>query len=219
MGLVTKKFDEKNYRILLDKRWSLENLNDFTRLYMQNYAFLYCLENNQNNKRAPTLLSDLDDYKLRDGLTYVNVYALFNRHIPNHERPKVRAISYASPGYLELILNYEVAIQIAVGIGVFLKGLTTTAETYNKLHNIYLELGRKRKEKQNHLLKLEEEQIKNVQKLNESLAKGLGYQSLADMYAKVGSEEEVSKLLMAHYRRMKWMSTFVKEGKVKFPEK
>ena len=47
MGLVTKKFDEKKYRILLDKRWSLENLNDFTRLYMQNYAFLYCLENNQ----------------------------------------------------------------------------------------------------------------------------------------------------------------------------
>ena len=213
------KFDEKNYRVLLDKRWSLENLNEFTRLYMQNYAFLFCLEDNITNKRAPTLLADLNDYKLRDGLTYVNVYALFNRHIPAQEKPKVRAISYASPGFIELILNYEVAIQIAAGIYTFLKGIVSTAETYNKLHSIFIDLDHRRKERQNNLLKLDAEQISTVLDFNDKLAIGLGFQSLADMYDKVGSEEEVAKLLMAHYRRMKAMSKFVKDGKVKFPEK
>jgi len=217
--VLNNKYDEKNYRVLLDKRWSLEDFNKFSRLYLQNYAFLYCMENNENNIRAPTLFSDLNDYKLRDGLSYVNVYSLFKRNIPSQFHPKVRAISYASPGFIELILDYEVAIQVAVGIGVLLKGLASTAETYNKLHDIYLDLARKRKEKENHFLKLESAKIKEVQKLNEQLAKGLGFLSLSDMYEKVGNEEEVAKLLMAHYRRMKVLSTFVEKGKLKFPEK
>lgn len=215
--MMIEKYDSDNYRVLLDKRWSLENLNDFSRLYLQNYAFLYCLENNKNNLRAVTLASELNEYKLRDGLTYVNIYSLFVRHVPDKERPKVRAISYASPGFIELILNYEIAIKIALSIAAFIKGLTATAETYNKLHNIYLELGRKRKEKQNNLLKLDAENIKYTRKLNNELAKGLGFDSLEDMYKKIGDEEEVSKLLMAHYRRMKAMSKFVIEGKLKFP--
>ena len=213
------KYDDKNYRVLLDKRWSLEDFNKFSRLYLQNYSFIYCLEKNHDNYRASTLISDLNDYKLRDGLTYVNVYNLFYRHIPKHSHPKVRAISYASPGYIELILDYEVAIQVAVGIGIFLKGLVTTAETYNKLHDIYLDLARKRKEKENHLLKLGSEKVKIVMELNEKLAEGLGYTSLQDMYDKVGNEEEVAKLLMAHYRRMKGLATFVEKGKLIFPEK
>ncbi|QNY17315.1 hypothetical protein IC765_18510 [Acinetobacter seifertii] len=215
--MIIEKYDSDNYRVLLDKRWSLENLNDFSRLYLQNYAFLYCLENNKDNLRAVTLAPELNEYKLRDGLTYVNIYSLFVRHVPNKERPTVRAISYASPGFIELILNYEIAIKIALSIAAFIKGLTATAETYNKLHNIYLELGRKRKEKQNSLLKLDAENIKHTRKLNEELAKGLGFDSLEDMYKKIGDEQEVSKLLMAHYRRMKAMSKFVIEGKLKFP--
>ncbi|MDY6525279.1 hypothetical protein SKM52_12195 [Acinetobacter faecalis] len=215
--MILKKYDAENYRVLLDERWTLENLNDFTRLYMQNYAFLYCLENNINNLRAAALFNELNEYKLRDGLTYVNIYSLFIKHIPSKERPKVRAISYASPGFIELILNYEVAINIALSIAAFIKGLTATAETYNKLHSIFIELGRKRKEKQNHLLKLDVETIKHVRKLNEELAKGLGFNSLKDMYDNFGDEEEVSKLLLAHYRRMKGMSKLVKEGKIKFP--
>lgn len=32
------------YKILLDKDWSLEKFTVFTRLYFQNYSFIYCLE-------------------------------------------------------------------------------------------------------------------------------------------------------------------------------
>ncbi|TCB49244.1 hypothetical protein E0H80_13115 [Acinetobacter sp. ANC 4779] len=215
---MDKKYDEENYRVLLDKRWSLEDLNEFSRLYMQNYAFLYSLETSLGNTQTSNLTINLNDHKLRDGLTYVNIYTLFKRNVPYKDHPKIRAISYASPGFIELILNYEVAIQLAVGMGIFLKGLASTAETYNKLHDIYLELGRKRKEKQNHLLKLEAEKVKYAHQLTENLAEGLGFQSLADMYEKIGNEEEVAKLLMAHYRRMKWLSTFVEKGKVKLPK-
>ena len=146
--MINSKYDEKNYRVLLDKRWSLENLNEFTRLYMQNYAFLFCLEHNVANLRASTLFKDLEDFKLRDGLTYVNIYSLFNRHIPQKEKPTIRAITYASPGFIELILNYEVAIKIAASIYTFLKGVSATAETYNKLHEIFINLDKRRKEKE-----------------------------------------------------------------------
>jgi hypothetical protein len=32
--MMVEKYDADNYRVLLDKRWSLENLNDFSRLYL-----------------------------------------------------------------------------------------------------------------------------------------------------------------------------------------
>ena len=36
--------EELSYKILLDKDWSLEEFTVFTRLYFQNYSFIYCLE-------------------------------------------------------------------------------------------------------------------------------------------------------------------------------
>lgn len=211
------KFDDANYRILLDKRWSLADLNNFSRLYMQNYAFIYCLEDVVEVVASVGFDHAISEYKLRDGLSYVNIYHIFNRYIPEQNKPIIRAISYASPGFIELILNYEVAVKIAESVTVFLGCFNESYSAYKNLKEIFRNLELRRKEKRNSLLKIEREEIKEVRKLNEELAKGLGYSSLPELYEKVEDPEEVSKLLMAHYRRMKAMSQFVKSGKADFP--
>jgi len=114
-------------------------------------------------------------------------------------------------------LNYEVAKKIAESITLFLALFNESYSAYKHLKEIYSNLGKRRKEKHDSSLKLAAKEVREVKRLNEELAKSLGYSNLADLYQKVGDPEEVSKLLMAHYRRMQAMSQFVQENKADFP--
>ncbi|MDP1519378.1 hypothetical protein Q8A57_00165 [Porticoccus litoralis] len=212
---------EKNrtYRILLDGEWTLEDLTNFSRVYFQNYSFLYCLETEAVGVAASRIESVLNQSELRDGLSYVNIYDRFRSSVPKQDRPAIKSIQYASPGWIDLALNPEAAVQFAKVMGTFLASIAGTAATYKKLHDIYLDLGRKRKKQRNELLKLEAEEAIIVQKLNNELAKGLGFESLPELDKHTRDTEETSKLLLAHYRRMKKTAEFIKKGKAKFPEK
>lgn len=56
-----------------------------------------------------------------------------------------------------------------------------------------------------------------AQKLSNELAKGLGFQSIQKLDEHTKDIEESSKLLMAHYRRVKKIAKFVESGKASFP--
>lgn len=206
------------YRILLDGKWSLEDLTNFSRVYFQNYSFLYCLDTDAVGGAVDRIQSVLETYELRDGLTYVNIYEIFRSNVSNADRPTIKSIQYNSPGWIDLALNPDVAVQFAKVIGIYLGSIVTVAATYKKLHNIYIHLNRQRKKFRNESLKLDREMLVEAQKLNKELAKGLGFKSLADLDSHTKDTEETSKLLMAHFRRMKKTAEFVKSGKVKFPE-
>ena len=208
----------RTYRILLDGSWSLEDLTNFSRVYFQNYSFLYCIETEAVGVAASRIEMVLEQTELRDGLSYVNIYDKFRSFIPRQDRPVIESIQYASPGWMDLALNPEAAVQFAKVMSIFLGSIGSTALTYKKLHDIYLDLGRKRKKKRNDSLKLDAEEVTVAQKLNNELAKGLGFESLSSLDEYTKDTEVSSKLLLAHYRRMKKTAEFVKRGKVEFPE-
>lgn len=208
-----------SYKILLDKNWSLEEFTIFTRLYFQNYSFIYCLEDLDKSTKNYKLENVLKDYKLRSGLSYVNIYAIFRDEINKNERPNVKSIKYASPGWIELYLNIDVAVEVAKAMTIFLTSTASVVVAYRHLYKIFIDLHRLRKEKRNASLKLDVEQIKIVNQLNNELAKGLGYTNLNQLEENTNDIEETSKLLMAHYRRMNKMAKFVRSGKADFPEK
>lgn len=214
---------KKNYQIMIDGNWTLEDLMEFSRLYFQNYSFIYCLETETVGVASFQIKSVLEDYKLRDGLSYVNIYSTFRNHIKAAERPKIKSIQYASPGWIELALNPDVAMQVAKSVGIYMASITGTGASvvlaYKKLHKIFIDLQQAREKKRNRDLKLEKDKVAAANKLNEELAKGLGFNSLADLDKHTGDIEETSKLLMAHYRRISRMSEFVKNNKAKFPLK
>src|SRR5690606_30158986 len=172
---------ELSYKILLDKNWSLEEFTVFTRLYFQNYSFIYCLENSDDSnilQQEFKLKNVLKNYKLRSGLSYVNIYSILKGQINKNEKPNVKSIKYASPGWIELYLNYEVAIEIAKAMTIFLTSAATVTLAYKKLYKIFIELHHLRKEKRNASLSLDIEQVKLVNRLNIELAKELGYSNL-----------------------------------------
>ena len=206
------------YKILLDGKWSLEDLTIFTRVYFQNYSFLYCLDTESVGVATNTIGSVLRNFELRSGLSYVNIYDIFRSHVAKQDRPQVKSIQYASPGWIELALDPEVATQFAKVLGIYLAGIVATAKTYKSLYKIYAELSERRRTLASKQLKLKAEDALRAQKLNSELAKGLGFASLEELDKHTKDTEESSKLLMAHYRRMDKMAKFVKSGKASFPE-
>ena len=213
--------EDRSYKILLDGKWSLEDLMNFSRVYFQNYSFLYCLETQEIGIASSRIESVLQNYELRHGLSYVNIYDIFRSHIAKEDKPQINSIHYASPGWLDLGLNPEVALQFAKVMGIFISGaggVVSVAEVYKKLYKIYADLSKTRKKLGSTTLKLQAQEVLTAQKLNSELAKGLGFKSLADLDSHTKDVEESSKLLMAHYRRMQKMAKFVKSGKASFPE-
>lgn len=209
---------DQTYKILLDGRWSLEDLTEFSRIYFQNYSFLYCLDTEAVNIASTRIESVLENYELRHGLSYVNIYDTFRAHITKEDKPQIKSIQYASPGWIELALNSEVALQFAKVLGIYLSGIVATAQAYKSLYKIYADLAETRKKLGSATFKLQSQDAIIAQKLNQELAKGLGFESLEDLDAHTKDIEESSKLLMAHYRRIQKIAKFVKAGKASFPE-
>jgi hypothetical protein len=214
---------KKNYQILIDGDWSLEDLMDFSRLYFQNYSFIYCLDTKAIDLVSFRMQSVLESHKLREGLSYVNIYDTFRSHIKLEERPRIKSLQYASPGWIELALNPDVALQVAQSVALYMASVTSAGVTisvsYKSLHKIFIDLKNRRIKQKNNALKLEKDKIEAVNKLNNELAKGLGFNSLADLDKQTKDIEETSKLLMAHYRRINKMASFVTSNKAKFPIK
>jgi hypothetical protein len=54
--------------------------------------------------------------------------------MPQHSLPQIQSIQYASPGWLELALNPDVADQFAKVLGIYLVAPVAVTATYNRLH-------------------------------------------------------------------------------------
>ena len=191
---------ENIYKILLDGQWSLRDFTEFTRLYYQNYSFIYCLDTEANFEANDHLRDVLSEYQLRSGATYVSIYSIFQHQIPKEDRPIVKSIAYASPGWLELLLNSDVAVEVAKTVSIYLGAHTIVMTAYKRLSEIYGQLRQKRKARRNASIKLDKDQIVEIQRLNRELAKGLGFKSLKALDEHTNDPEESSKLLMAHFR-------------------
>jgi hypothetical protein len=56
-------------------------------------------------------------------------------------------------------------------------------------------------------------------KLSDELAAHLGFKNFEKLNEQTGDPEVTTKLLLAHYRRLKKLKDFVQEGKAKLPVK
>jgi len=216
---MPESFNSDVYRILMDERWELEDLYTLPHAYAQNFAFVYCFDTPLEASDAARIDFALREYPWRGGYSYVNIYTVLKNQVPHQERPQISSIQYASPGWIDLLLNPDVALQVAKSIGILLGTGVTAAATYKKINKIFLNINKQRREAKIADLKLSQSEVKELNKLSEQLAKSMGFNSLVKLNERTEDPEVSARMLSAHYRRMTIMSEFVKEGKVKFPEK
>lgn len=148
----------------------------------------------------------------------MNIYSVLINQVHPKERPQIASIQYASPGWLDLLLNPDVALNIAKSIGILLGTGVTAAATIKKINKIFIGINKQRRIAKIDDLKMSKMELKELARLTDQLAKSMGFSSLSKLDERTQDSEVSARLLSAHYRRMKIMADFVEEGKVKFPE-
>jgi len=209
--------NKKIYRVLLDHDWQLADLYRFPHAYSQTYAFVYCLDSELDPRDRDRINTALTDYPWKGGYSYVNIYKVLESQVPRTERPKIHSIQKSSPGWLDLLLNVDVAIQVAKSVGVLLGTAVAAAKAYSSIQKILSDLNTYRKKNNVQNAKLTQAEIKAMMGMCNDIAKYIGFKNVAELHRHTGNPEVSVKLLLAHYRRLKIMLKFVQKGKAALP--
>src|SRR6267142_1463537 len=101
------------YRILMEGRWDLVDLSGVPHYFEQCYSFIYCFDAEVRPISSERISVALRGYPWRGGYSYINIYTVLRTQIAWRDKPRLREVRYASPGWLDLALNPDVAIQVA----------------------------------------------------------------------------------------------------------
>lgn len=207
--------ERESYRVLLNEDWALEDLYEFPHALSQCYSFVYCLDSELAPKDRDRINYALREYPWRGGYSYVNIYTVFRHQIPVSDRPKIKSIQKASPGWLDLFLNANVAYQLAAAISVLSGSAVSALAAYKKAYSLILSIKASRRKTGVEQMDATAAEMKAMNAMCTELAKQLGFRSLKELHQHTGDPEISLKLLMAHYRRMSVIVEYEKKGKAK----
>lgn len=207
------------YRVLMDERWELEDLYEFPHTYSQTHSFIYCLDFELDENKEKRIDSSLLNYPWQGGYSYTNIYRVLHGLIPKEDIPQVVEIKYASPGWIDLFMNPEVALQVAKSVGILVGAGVGAVEGFKRIDNARLEMARNKKKQQMEFAQFAADEMKYLNQMSEELAKNLGFMSLQKLNTRTKNPEVTLKLLLAHHRRMNKLAEYIASGKASLPEK
>lgn len=213
-----RRKDPDVYRVLLDGKWGLYDLYEFPHAFSQCYSFIYCLDSALEARDRERIDAAFVGYPWRGGYSYVNIYTVFKNQLPARDRPQVKSISYASPGWLDLFLNAGVAIQVAKSVGILAGSALGATTAYAKIIKTLSGIKAERERAKLHEMQLTQAQHKTLMGMCEDMAKFLGFKNVKELHQRTGSPEISLKLLLAHYRRTSALVEFVKNGQAALPD-
>lgn len=210
--------DQESYRLELNGNWKLDELYEFPHTFDQCYAFIYCLDSPLDIHNQERVDNAFAGYPWRGGYSYVNIYSVFQNQIPGQHYPRIKSIHKASPGWLELFLNADVAIQVAKSVSALAGAGVVATEAYSKIQKTLSQIKVDREKDTLHKLELTQAQHKTLMCMCEDMAKFLGFKSVNKLHSRTGSPEISLKLLSAHFRRTNVLLEYVKDKKIELPE-
>ncbi|QEY12322.1 hypothetical protein [Cellvibrio sp. KY-YJ-3] len=210
---------ERTYRALMDERWNLEDLYEFPHTFSQAHSFIYCLDFDEDENNAERVNFSLTNYPWQGGYSYTNIYTVFQNRIHPDDRPKIAEIKYASPGWIDILMNPIVALKVAQSVGILIGCGVAAVEAYKRIDKARLEIAYNRKKQQMEFAQFSANETKYINEMSNEIAKNIGFSSLASLQKRTGNPEVTLKLLLAHNRRLRKLADYVIEGKISLPNK
>ena len=210
--------EAKTTYLELDGRWSLEELANATKDYIQLYGFAYSLIPDLPSARREEIDYIYGKFPWRGGYSTVNVFNQLFHKIPLKLRPEVQRIQYASPGFIQLAELLAVAGTVAAIIGTVCKSINTVHELYRNIQKASIEhkLSKINLKKEN--LNLKRQQIAFCEESAKKLAKAFGFteaqEQLIDQKVQ-GNPVMKLKILLSVFRRVEPLAKKQAEGKLK----
>lgn len=219
--------------IKLDERWDLEDFAVMSKEYLQLYGFFYGSKYFRERPNVSSSKSDFAQSEETDkqvgfsslpwegGHSVVHFFRATLSGLTEHERPIVKRIQYASPGFMELSVLTEIALQVSALVGAISGSIFTANKTYDHVMKTYrsrewakLKADRLRMENNSYEIELIERQIKimnKVMKLNDTQMENLSLMSGGDQLVQL-------KMMLAAYRRALPLAELEADGKANFSE-
>lgn len=214
--------EAKTTQLELDGRWSLEELADATKDYIQLYGFAYSLIPNLPSARQEEVDYIYGKFPWRGGYSTVNFFNQLFHKIPPKLRPEVQRIQYASPGFIELAELLAVAGIVAAIIQTVCKSIKTVHDLYRSIQKASVdhELSKINLGKEN--LELKQRQINFCEESAKKLVEAFGLtetqEKLIDQKVR-GNPVMKLKILLSVFRRVEPLAKKQAEGKLKITGK
>jgi hypothetical protein len=204
----------------MDNRWGLNDLYDFPHALAQTYAFAYCFESNLSPRDAQRIDRALRSYPWRGGYSIVNIYVVLQNQVPPRFRPQVKSIHYASPGWIDLILNLDAIEKVAEAVAAIGVSSLAAAKAYKSIQKTLHDIKMQKEKSKLESLRVSRGQVVALRSLCDELSKLLGFKKFDELLERTGDDEEVAaKLLSAQYRRLETIAEYVDNGQVVLPHK
>lgn len=205
------------YRILMDERWSLDDLYVFPRAYEQVYFALEAITPSANSSDEERILRAFRAFPWRGGYSAINFYNQLKYATPLRYRPQIVAIQYASPGYMELLLFLEQAAKVAATVAGVAGSIGSCEIVYNKIVSDLTKRELLRVKLEREKIALAQEEMALVEKYSQEMAQLLQLESATPVHLRTRKPLISLKILMSVYRRVRKLAEYQLDGKAKLP--
>jgi hypothetical protein len=207
--------DDGRYKILIDGRWTLEDLYKFPRAYEQVYFAIYSLMPHDDEDTSYRISRAYSVFPWQGGYSAVNFYNQLKYTMPRRDRPEIKSIQYASPGWIELSMLVTIAGSIALIVKSICSAINNVNNTYTNIHKGMSERKLLRFETKSAEIDLAKKHAKFIRDSNKEMASILLLDNIEEIDRRTGSELKTLKIFLSLYRRVKVLADFQIKKKAK----
>ena len=204
-----------DYGILIDQRWSLEDLYKFPRTYEQVYFAFESVLPAETETTRRRLERAFRAFPWRGGYSAVSFYNQLKWATPLQKRPTIQAIQYSSPGFIELALNIPLALHIAGVVASVAGSIGICDQVYHRIHKHLQERKLLRLEVRRKRIDLTREEFSFIKEASDEMAEMLGLPSAQAIVERTEDPLIALKILLSIYRRVATLAEYQNSGKAK----
>lgn len=212
---VARELSPTKYNVPIDGNWFIKDLDNFSNLYSQLYAFFYCTK--------PQFMTDIGNRVQRlleapwkGGFSRINLFEALQKNVPAVHDLKIHQMQYASPGDITIEALESVGGSVKNAVICYRKNVADIAADMKSLNNVMSDRALRRVDLSKYSdlkLPLTDDDKKYIAEKTESLAASLAIEAeFADLASRSPNMVVSAKVLLAVASRIERMAHFQDAG-------
>ncbi|WP_024597132.1 MULTISPECIES: DUF6575 domain-containing protein [Pseudoalteromonas] len=190
--------------MVFEDEWNIDLLKELFKKFKQVFDFIYVSNNKSINSTTLPWLG---------GFSSVHFYNTLASYVPRDKGCKLEAIYYASPGYMKVKCETANSDLTLHAIKKYLQNESTISEVYSELYYRISDLGLNQKLTKDAALAFYSDN--DCKRLYKELSALLLNDGIDWLDGGFDNDFVRSKIIMAHLRRLKTLSSFIRDGSVR----
>jgi len=215
--VATREPTVGRHRLEMDGEWGLLELSGFGRQYVQVYSMMYALHfgADEEDPEERTMYA-FGAFPWTGGWSAVDFYDSLRIAVPADHRPRIVAMEYASPGYIELTVIVAVACSIRRIVDHVCSIIERANTTYSKLYKDAMKRKLLKVDARRAQLTLERDELEFAEEATERLAATMGLDLRGELKRLTENPLVRLKVLFSLYRRVRDLARIQHSERMRF---